>query len=86
VLRERVQLERALDVAQVDEAVDLAVRVAGDVGQDRAARGLLWCRCSGMIGKSWWMAQESGTGLEEGEVEEVRVAMSALEVARSSGT
>ena len=41
VLLQRVQLERALDVAQVDEAVDLAVRVAGDVGQDRAPRRLL---------------------------------------------
>ena len=31
---DRVQLQRAADVAQVDELVDLAVRVAGDVAED----------------------------------------------------
>ena len=35
-----VQLEHALHVAAVDEAVDLAVGVAGDVGQHAAAVGL----------------------------------------------
>ena len=33
VVVERVQLEHVLHVAQVDEVVDLAVGVAGDVGQ-----------------------------------------------------
>src|SRR5688572_14747902 len=36
-----VHLERALDVALGHEAVDLAVRVAGDVGEHRAAGGTL---------------------------------------------
>ena len=35
---ERVQLEHVLDVAAVDEVVDLAVGVAGDVGEHRAPR------------------------------------------------
>ena len=34
-----MQLERALDVAQADEVVDLAVGVAGDVSQHGLARG-----------------------------------------------
>ena len=35
---ERVQRQRLLDVAAVDELVDLAVGVAGDVAEHRVAR------------------------------------------------
>src|SRR5207244_1136671 len=35
-----VKLQHRLDVAAVDEAIDFAIRVAGDVGQDAAAGGL----------------------------------------------
>ena len=40
-LDERVYRERPPQAARLDEAVDLAVGVAGDVGEDRAARRLL---------------------------------------------
>jgi hypothetical protein len=56
-----VQLEHVLDVAQVDEAVDLAVGVAGDVGEHRAPRRLLVQPVDRHDGKSWSIAQESGS-------------------------
>ena len=57
---ERVQLQRALDVAQVDELVDLAVRVAGDVAEHRLRVGGSFSRWIGMIGNSCLTAQLSG--------------------------
>ena len=58
---ERVQLQRLPHVAQVDELVDLAVGVAGDVAEHgamhRAPRSSRWI---GMIGKSCLIAQLSG--------------------------
>ena len=51
-----------LHVAQVDELVDLAVAVAGEVGEDAAPRRLLGSGGgSASIGKSCFTAQWSGT-------------------------
>jgi hypothetical protein len=47
-----VQLEHVLDVAQVDERVDLAVGVAGDVGQVARRVGSSLSRWIGQIGNS----------------------------------
>ena len=55
-----MQLEEALDVAQVDELVDLAVAVAGEVGNDAAALGCRFRRWIGIVGKSCFTAQWSG--------------------------
>jgi hypothetical protein len=60
-LDERVHRQRAPQAARLDEAVDLAVGVAGDVGEDRAARGCSVCRCTGMIGNTCSIAQTSGS-------------------------
>jgi hypothetical protein len=56
-----VQLQRALGRATADEAVDLAVRIAGDVGQHGVAGGRSPSRWIGMIGNSWSIAQLSGS-------------------------
>ncbi len=59
---EIMHFQRALDLALADEAVDLAVGVAGDVGQHGAcASGTPFSRWIGMIGNSWSMAQLSGS-------------------------
>ena len=56
-----VQLEEALHVAQVDELVDLAVAVAGEVGDDARGAAAAWFRrWIGIVGKSCFTAQWSG--------------------------
>ena len=82
---ERVQLERALDVAQVDEAVHLAVRVAGDVGEDRAARRLLVVAVQRQHREELVDGPAVGQRLEQREVEEVRVRHVPLEVGEVVG-
>jgi len=57
---QRVQRQRALDVAAVDELVDLPVRVAGDVAEHGVVGRGLSRRWIGITGKSCLMAQLSG--------------------------
>ncbi len=74
-----MQLEDVLDVAAVDEVVDLAVRVAGDVGQHGAARRLLVQPVDRHHGEELVDRPGVGQRLEHGEVAEVGVRRAPLE-------
>ena len=76
---ERMQLEGAFDVVQVDEPVDLAVRVAGDVGQDAATDRLLVESVNGHDREQLLDRPGVGHRLKRGEVAEIRVRQNPLE-------
>ena len=75
----RVQLEHVLDVAQIDERIDLAVRVARDVGERGAVRGLLVEPVDRADREQLIDRPRIGHRLEHREVAEVRVAERLLE-------
>ena len=68
-----VQFESFLHVAVVDELVDLAVGVAGDISKDAAARRLFLQAMNRHDGEELLDRPRVGHRLEEGEVAEVGV-------------
>ena len=76
---ERVQLEHVLDVAPIDEVVDLAVGVAGDVGEHRAPRRLLVQPVDRQDREQLIDRPRVGQRLEHREVAEVGVGERLLE-------
>ena len=81
----RMQLERRLPLPAAGEAVDHAVRVAGDVLQGPAPGGRSISRWIGMIGKSWSIAQLSGSDWKTREVAEVPVHQRGVDVGGDLG-
>ena len=79
-LGEVVQLHELLHVAVIHEAVDAAVRVAGDVGDGGLARGLLAQTVDGHDGEQLVNGPDVGQALEDAQVAEVGVAEQALQV------
>ncbi len=81
----RVQRERPLDVAPIDELIDLSVRVAGDVAEHRAVRGRRVEHVNRHHREQLLDRPAVGTGLEEREIAEIRVGhrvVEALQVLR----
>ncbi len=77
---ERMQQQRAFDVPPIDEVVDLAVRVARDVGQHRRAGGPLVEPVNRHDRKQLIDRPAVRQRLEHGEIAEVRVAQQAIEL------
>ena len=75
-----VELEGFLDVAEVDEGIDLAVGVAGDVGQHAPAIGFFLQAVNGHHREELLDGPGVGHGLEEGEVAEVGVGELGFEL------
>ena len=70
---QRVQLEHVLDVAPIDEVIDLPIGVTGDVGQHRPPRRLFGEAVDGHDGKQLVDGPDIGQRLEHGEIAEVSV-------------
>ena len=84
---ERMQRQRPLDVAAIDELIDLAVRVAGDVAEHRVARsGRSFSRWIGSTGKSCLMAQLSGIDWKSEKLQKYVDESASSRLCRSSGT
>ena len=77
-----VQFQDLLHVAAVDEAVDLAVGVAGDVGEDAAAGGLLVEAVDRHDREELVDGPAVGHGLEDRVVAEVGVGEHRLQAVR----
>ena len=76
---ERVQRERALDVAAIDELIDLAVRVAGDVAEHGLARRRFVQPVNRHHREQLLDRPRVGNRLEQREVAEVRVGERVVE-------
>ena len=79
-------MQRVANVAQVDELVDLAIGVAGDVGQHGLARGLLGEPVHRHDGEQLVDGPAVGQRLEDREVAEVGVQSIMSKPFNSSGT
>jgi hypothetical protein len=77
---EGVEREELLDVAQVDELLDLAVRVAGDVGERRDLARLLAQPVDREDREELVDRPRIGDRLEDREIDDVLVGELALEV------
>ena len=75
----RVKLEHVLDVAQIDERIDLAIRIARDVGEGRAPGRLFVEPVDRTDRKQLVHGPRIGHRLEHREVAEVGIAQRLLE-------
>ncbi len=75
-----MQQQRAFDIPPIDELVDLAIRIARDVGQHGGPGGTLVQPVDRHDGKQLIDGPAVGQRLEHGEIAEVRIAQQAIEL------